>query len=349
MEQFVCVRVVQANALDLALFQFDFDLTFAAFFMNADKTIYGRYGTRSSHDEATRDISLEGFRKSLEGALLVHRHYPALRPSLLAKTGPKPSITVPEEYAALSRFKPTLDYQGAVAKSCLHCHQIHDAQRDVLRRARKPIPDSILYPWPHPHVVGLSLDPKERATVARVDPGSAADRAGFRPGDQLLRASGQPLLSTADFQWVLHNATEVARIETRIRREGNVITLPLVLSKGWRQGDISWRTSTWDLRRMALGGLLLESLSGDELAKVKIAKVDLALRVKHLGMYGAHAVAKKAGFKKGDILVAFDGITSAMTESQLLAYVLQKTTPGEQLPVTVSRNGKRIDFELKMQ
>jgi hypothetical protein len=148
---------------------------------------------------------------------------------------------------------------------------------------------------------------------------------------------------------VLHNATEVARIETRIRREGNVITLPLVLSKGWRQGDISWRTSTWDLRRMALGGLLLESLSGDELAKVKIAKVDLALRVKHLGMYGAHAVAKKAGFKKGDILVAFDGITSAMTESQLLAYVLQKTTPGEQLPVTVSRNGKRIDFELKMQ
>jgi hypothetical protein len=48
MKQFVCVRIVQANALDLALFQFDFDLTFAAFFMNADKTIYGRYGTRSS-------------------------------------------------------------------------------------------------------------------------------------------------------------------------------------------------------------------------------------------------------------------------------------------------------------
>jgi hypothetical protein len=349
MEQFVCVRMVQANALDLALFQFDFDLTFAAFFMNADKTIYGRYGTRSSHEEATRDISLKGFRKSLEAALLVHRNLPALRASLLAKTGPKPTITVPEEYAMLSRFKPILDYQGAVAKSCLHCHQIHDAQRDLLRRDRKPIPDSILYPWPHPSVIGLSLDPEKRATVTRVAAGSAADQAGFQPGDQLVRASGQPLLSTADLQWVLHNANEEARIEIKVRREGKTLMVPLALSKGWRRGDISWRTSTWDLRRMALGGLLLESLPSDQHATVGITKGDLALRVKHLGMYGAHAVAKQAGFKKGDVIVEFDGKTAAMTESQLLGYILQQTTPGQRLPVTVSRNGKRIDLKLKMQ
>jgi len=48
MDQFVCVRLVQANGLDLELFQFDYDLTFSIFFMNGDKTIYGRYGTRSS-------------------------------------------------------------------------------------------------------------------------------------------------------------------------------------------------------------------------------------------------------------------------------------------------------------
>ena len=149
MEQFVCVRMVQANALDLALFQFDFDLTFAAFFMNADKTIYGRYGTRSSHEEATRDISLKGFRKSLEAALLVHRNLPALRASLLAKTGPKPTITVPEEYAMLSRFKPILDYQGAVAKSCLHCRsEEHTSELQsrrnlvcrLLLEKKKPLP-----------------------------------------------------------------------------------------------------------------------------------------------------------------------------------------------------------------
>jgi hypothetical protein len=37
MEQFVRVRMVQGNGMDLSLFQFDYDLTFAAFFMNSDK------------------------------------------------------------------------------------------------------------------------------------------------------------------------------------------------------------------------------------------------------------------------------------------------------------------------
>ena len=58
--------------LDLTLFQFDFDLSFSMFFMNADKTIYGRYGTRSSLENAESHMSLEGLVDALEGALLLH-------------------------------------------------------------------------------------------------------------------------------------------------------------------------------------------------------------------------------------------------------------------------------------
>ena len=47
MDKFVCVRVVKANQMDLTLMQFDYDLTFAVMFMNADKTVYGRFGSRS--------------------------------------------------------------------------------------------------------------------------------------------------------------------------------------------------------------------------------------------------------------------------------------------------------------
>ena len=65
--------MVQANGIDLSLFQFDYDLTFAAFFMNADRTIYGRYGTRSSQQNPGRDISLQGLIASLEGALKLSR------------------------------------------------------------------------------------------------------------------------------------------------------------------------------------------------------------------------------------------------------------------------------------
>ena len=52
MDQFVRVRIVQANGMDLSLFQFDLDLTFAVFLMNADKTIYGRFGSRSDQHDA---------------------------------------------------------------------------------------------------------------------------------------------------------------------------------------------------------------------------------------------------------------------------------------------------------
>src|SRR3954454_161292 len=63
MDRFVCVRIVQANTIDLTRFKFDFDQSFAAFLMNPDLTIYARFGTRSDRKEA-RDISLKGLRKA---------------------------------------------------------------------------------------------------------------------------------------------------------------------------------------------------------------------------------------------------------------------------------------------
>src|SRR2546428_6428006 len=148
MDKFVCVRLVQANAMDLALFQFDYDLTFAAFFMNADKTIYGRYGSRSERKEAAKDISLEGFRQALAAALALHRKYPANKASLSGKQSRPPRFKAPEEYPSLrGKYKPTLDYEGKVVQSCMHCHQVREAERLIFRADRKAIPDEVLYPW----------------------------------------------------------------------------------------------------------------------------------------------------------------------------------------------------------
>src|SRR5437870_12924545 len=90
MNKFVCVRLVQANALDLALFQFDYDLTFAVFLLNADKTIYGRFGSRSDRKDAAKDISMEGFRRALTAAQDLHKRYPANK-ALLAGKQPSPT------------------------------------------------------------------------------------------------------------------------------------------------------------------------------------------------------------------------------------------------------------------
>ena len=351
MDKFVCVRLVQANALDLALFQFDYDLTFAVFFLNADKMIYGRFGSRSDRKDAAKDISLDGFRKALTAALDLHKHYPANKASLAGKQPRSTRFKTPEDFPSLAgKYKPTLDYEGKVVQSCLHCHQVRDAERRCFRDDQKPIPDAVLYPYPMPNVAGLSLDRKEKAKVTGVAAGSPAEKAGVKVGDQILSLEGQPLLSIADVQWVLHNAGEPATLNAQILRKRRRIKLALDLASDWRrQSDIAWRTTTWDLRRMVAGGMVLQDSTAEERRAARLPENTLALRVNHLGEYGDHAVAKRAGFKKDDILVSVDGQNSRLAESELFRYLLQRKMPGEKIPVTVLRNGERMNLELLMQ
>ncbi len=352
LEKFVCVRVVATNGLDLALFQFDYDQSFAAFLLNADGTIYGRFGTRSHRTSWSEDVSVEGLANALQGALELHQHYPKNRAVLAGKKGPAPEVPSPEQYPLLrDKYGPKLNYESKVVQSCIHCHQIGDAQRQQYRERRLPLPEQLLFSYPHPKSLGLILDPREKATVLRVEKNTLAEQAGLQKGDRILRLKGQPLLSLADVQWVLHQASpEGAALPAEVQRRDRRVELTLTLPKGWRQhGDLSWRVSTWGLRRMATGGLVLEDLPAKERQKAGLAATGMALRVQHVGQYGPHAAAQKAGFRMGDLVVAFDNRTDFPRETDLLAYAVNHRKPGDRVAVTVLRDGKQINLMLPMQ
>jgi len=335
--------MVQANAMDLTLFQFDYDLTFAAFFLNADRTIYGRFGSRSDQKQAEKEISIEGFREALAAALELHRNYPRNKQALAGKQPRPVKFKAPEAYPSLAgKYKPTLDYEGQVVRSCLHCHQVREAERESFRSHRQPIPDEVLFPYPMPDVVGLDLDPKGKARVLAVPAGSAAARAGFAAGDDILSFSGQPILSMADVQWVLHNAPQPARIPAVVRHDNQTRNLTLELGPAWRQAsDISWRATTWDLRKMATGGLVLKDAPEP--------RQGVGLRVDYVGQYNEHAAGKKAGFQKGDVFTSADGQSTTMTEGQFLRYMLQNKMPGARVPISVSRSDEKLELQLPMQ
>ena len=208
----------------------------------------------------------------------------------------------------------------------------------------------MLFPYPHPKSIGLILDPREKATVLRVEKDSPAEQSGFKMGDAITLLGGQPLLSIADVQWVLHRAGETGSLRADVVRGGKMMPLTLTLAKGWRQlDDITWRATSWDLRRMVTGGLVFEELPAEERQKAKLADTALALRVRHVGQYGAHAAGKQAGFKQGDMLIAVDGQTDRITEGDLLASLAKRTKPGDRLPVTVLRGGEKLELKLPMQ
>jgi hypothetical protein len=349
LDKFVRVRVISTNGLDLSLFQFDTDQSFAVFLMNADGTIYGRFGTRSDQRHWADDVSLEGLAKALEGALALHKDYPKNKALLAAKKGPAPDFPVPEKFPLLKdKYGSQLNYEGNVVQSCIHCHQIGDAQREYHREKSGSLPEQVLFPYPHPKAIGLILDPKEQATVLRVEEGSLAAKAGFKEGDVIESLEGQPLLSLADVQWVLHHVSpHGGSVKAAVKRGGKAAEVSLALPKGWRQkDDIAWRASSWELRRRGLGGMSLKNTSPELRAERKLPAEGMALRIEHVGEYAPHDRAKQAGFRKNDVLVSFNGREDLARETDLLAYALNELKPGTRVPVEILREGKPLTLKL---
>lgn len=349
LDQFVCVRIVQGNGLDLALFQFDFDLTWAVVMLNADRTVYARYASRGTRHHGG-DNSLEGLRKAMQGALDLHKDYPNNKKALAGKQPGAPPFATPEKFPTLkARFTATLKEGKELRHSCLHCHQIGEAIRAEARKAGKGWTDEILFPYPMPEVFGVELDAKQMARVTRVAAGSAGAKAGLRAGDDIVRLDGQPIVSIADVQWVLHRAKTGATLTFDVKRAGKDVAIKLPLAEGWRRSDDPhWRTSTWELRRLGLGGMQLEDLGPGARKEAGLGADALALRIRHVGAYAPHNVAQKAGFRKGDVLVAVGKDEGRLTEFALIARMLQKQKPGDEITFTVLRGGKRQALTLRL-
>jgi S1-C subfamily serine protease len=156
------------------------------------------------------------------------------------------------------------------------------------------------------------------------------------------KLAGQPLLSLADVQWVLHHVpADGGQVKASVQRSGKPVDISLELSKGWRQrDDIAWRVTSWELRRIALGGLFLKDTSPELRAERNLPKEGMALRVEHVGEYAPHDRAKKAGFVKHDVR------KDLARETDLLAYSLNQLKPGTTVDVEVLRDGKKRTLKL---
>jgi serine protease Do len=350
LDQFVCVRVINANALDLSLFQFDYDLSFSTVFFHPDGTVLGRFGSWT-HQKNSQDSDTAGFRRALEAVLALQRGYPANKSSLAAKQGGPAPFKTPVEIPVLaSKYKRDLDWEGKVVQSCVHCHQVGDAFRTTFRDKGEPIPSELIYPMPEPETIGLTLAPDQIAHVDAVAAGSIADASGVKAGDDLQSIAGQPLVSIADVAWALHRAPESGSLPVAVRRGEKTISATLSLPKNWRtKSDITRRVGTWQMRGMATGGLVLEDLPDADREQRKLSPKAMALRVKSVGQYGKHAAAKNAGFQKEDVIVEFDGVSERLGEGELIGRALRARKAGDHVKVSVLRSAERVELALPMQ
>lgn len=350
MDRFVMVRLINANALELSQFQFDYDLSFSTMFFNGDGTLYARYGSWD-HQFDAQNQATDSFHAALTGALQIHQNYPANRPSLAGKQSPPSQYRTPLDIPAMDEgFQSELDWNGNVLKSCVHCHQIGDALRRTIRDRGDFLPLQLIYPHPAPATIGIELGKEAVNMIATVTPGSPAAAAGLAAGDSIVSFAGQTCVSEADFRWALDQFPDSGSLPIEVQRGDKTATVNLKLDQGWRAANgMTQRVGNWPMRAMAFGGMRLEEMSADDKKSKNIPEDKLALLALNVGQYGRHALAKQQGFQKDDIIVEVDGDRSARSEGELMADILQKKKAGARIPAKVLRSGKEIELKIPVQ
>jgi hypothetical protein len=325
-QDFVRVRLLKISGADLNVFDFDYDLTWVAFFLSADEQIYGRYGGRDARSPDSR-LSLAGLRYAMQAALRTHRRGPATQHVVHSD----PPVRV-EDYPAAQRLR-----KG----DCIHCHQVYEFRRDALQQTgRWHREDRWVYPLPEN--VGLTLEVDQGDRLHAVTPGSSADRAGLRAGDRLQIVNGLPVASIADVQYALHRAPAQGRIPVSWQHAGKEHSASIELPDGWRKTNLTWRPSMLDLLpALSLEG---EGLSAREKQAMGLSAKRLAFRQQK----PVHRQVRQAGVCAGDVILGLNGQTLDMTMLQFLAYVRQNFLVGDQVTLNLLRDGQRLDLPLTL-
>jgi len=323
--RFVRARLLRIQGADLNLFEFDYDLTWVAFFMNADEKIYGRYGSRDASGPDAR-LSVAGFRYAMQTALDSHRMANDKPPPRAAK-----SFRV-DDYPAAKRM----------GNGCIHCHQVWEFRRDYLKSTGKWSKDEI-WVYPLPENIGLTLDVDQGDRIKAVAKDSAADRAGLAVGDLLRTLNGYSVASIGDVQFALHKAPAKGSIPVAWERNGKPQSGTLLLDADWRKTNVTWRPSMLDI-------LPALSLSGDDLSAEEKKKLGLSVRRLAFRQEAkVHKSMQAAGIQGGDIIVGIDGKAPEMTMIEFFGYVRRNYLIGERVTLNIIRNGKRVDLPITLK
>jgi len=325
--------------IDLNTFDFHYDLTYCTLLMNADGTIYHTYGGRD-WTEPQSHLSMDALVKVLGETLADHAAYQKdPRPPKRKKT-----FAIEEIPHWKSRSKKP---------ECFHCHMVYEGRiRDAM--SGKKFRKEDRWMWPDPIQAGLSLDRHDQTLVAKVEPGSAAAKAGIAAGDHLVRMDDAIVRTFGDVQRVLHDApTKSTSMKIEWTRDGEEKSSTLRLGKGWKEATArvyAWRAAKWPQSpKPGFGG---KALDAGQKKNLGIPETDFAFRIGYLVTWGDNAYtgrnAAQAGLRKGDVIVSVAGKKDFDTEQHFQAWFRLTQKIGTKVDVVRIRNGKRETVQLKV-
>ena len=124
------------KGVNLDVFRFDYDLTFAALLMHPDGTIYHTYGGRDATDPSSHH-SVASFVRTLEETRKEHEEHRA----------------APRKHRKRT-VEQLRERVGHKEPDCYHCHMVHDYETAYLQQKRRWKRD-LAWIYPDPIQAGL--------------------------------------------------------------------------------------------------------------------------------------------------------------------------------------------------
>ncbi len=324
------------NRVNIRRFEFDFDTTWTAFFLDEDLNVYSRYGGRDEGEPEAR-LSKQSLLQTMGEVLDVHTRRQALRQLADAKIIQPitKGVSTPEDIPLLK----------AGHRGCVHCHQIREYQYLQWYKSGKFDRDK-LFVYPLPENIGLTFDRQHGHRIEKVLKNSPAAGTLLQPGDVVTQINDVPIRSEYDVRWALGRVIDGKPITAIAQRftagevgKSQTIRVQMTLTAGWRQTDIGWQKS---IRSVPLQlGMRGYSIAKSQRKSEQIAEDKLAIRVISVRGGGIGEILK---LQKRDLIIAVGDRSKRRTFSGFKADLVSFYRPGETIHLTVRRDGKTIEL-----
>lgn len=345
--QFITVRITDAEALDLRLFQVaefqDLDISWWGYFLSPQGQIYAIYGGRDQVSDETR-ISEDSLVNTME-RVLAHHYDPRRKgwnidgAEVSLAGAAEPPSTLPGYKSWKSKHGPRVQNQ-----TCLHCHQVNDILRTPAVNAGTFDKKTDFDVWPLPENVGIHLDRDHGLRVEKVESRSPAARLGIRKGDVLGAAEGRRLFGQTDFRGVMHRGPKAAgSISLVWLRGAAVMKGELKVEPGWRKTVLDWRASVSGGIVGAYPGFFPNRTNDGKRRKYGLPKGTMAV-TPYLGKQ-LKGPAVAAGLKRDHVITAVDGFDGDITGRSLLTWINMRYDAGDRITFRV-RTSQKTDSKI---
>jgi serine protease Do len=184
----------------------------------------------------------------------------------------------------------------------------------------------------------FGLPKNQGELIGRIEPGQAADKAGLKAGDIVLRVDGKPVTPDQSLSYLVANVTPGARIPLDIVRQGKPVTITAAIGtrppedqlaalgnpdEGSEMGDDGDTPSVGQPAANALG-VTVQTLTAPI---ARNFNVDSSVQGVVIANVDPSSDAGSKGLKRGDVIVSVNGVPVA-TPAALGAAVAQAKTAG---------------------